>query len=105
VRRSGFAALPGRFALALTEDIDGAPSTDLRSISGGSSQCPDFFACEEVQTYARKPGICSFDEPKQGRPSGQFPTGRKFDKKILIEFPTGRKLGKNHIDISKNAII
>jgi hypothetical protein len=68
--------------------------------STGSTQCPDIFAGENVQTYARSGHFCRPAEAESGLLKKQLPTGRKFAKKIFIQFPTGRKLSKNSLDIS-----
>jgi hypothetical protein len=66
---------------------------------GSSPECVDIFTSENVGANARTPRFCPSAEAKSAALNPQFPTGRKFDKKISIEFPTGRKFSKNAIDI------
>lgn len=81
--------------------------------NGSAPECPDIFASENVGPAARtvifasenvgSPGgkldFCRSAEAKSAASNPQFPTGRKFGKKIFTEFPTGRKFDKISIDI------
>ena len=57
------------------------------------------FDIQNGDAFTRGRGFCPSYKPITPAAKNQFPTGRKFTKKILIEFPTGRKLGKNSVDI------
>lgn len=66
---------------------------------------PDFFATENVRVNAQDVRFCAPSAAKTEGAKTQFPTGRKFVKKILTQFPTGRNFGKNPLDISNVVII
>lgn len=89
--RLGFQATGGRpipFFAARGTDL-GLEATEIITI----------FDIENGDAFARNWQFCPSYKPIKAAAKNQFPTGRKFAKKIFIEFPAGRKLGKNSIDI------
>ena len=66
---------------------------------------PDFFASENVRANSQNVHFCAPTAAKTDGAKTQFPTGRKFAKKIFIQFPAGRNFCKNPLDISNMVII
>jgi hypothetical protein len=77
----------------------------LTEEKAGAPQCPDFFTSENVRANAQNVHFCLPAAAKTHGAKTQFPTGRKFAKKIFIQFPTGRKFSKNLLDISNMVIV
>ncbi len=66
---------------------------------------PGFFATENVRVYAQNVHFYAATAAKTDGVKPQFPTGRKFAKKIFIQIPTGRNFSKIPLDISNMVII
>lgn len=77
----------------------------LTEEKAGTPQCPDIFTSENVRANAQNVHFCLPAAAKTDDAKTQFPTGRKFAKKIFIQFPTGRKFSKNPLDIYNVIIV
>ena len=95
--RPGFQATVGRLVPFFTARATGLGLETAEIIT--------IFDIENGDAFRRSWRFCPSYKPIKAAAKTQFPTGRKFAKKIFIEFPTGRKLGKNRIDIYYKYII